>query len=169
MKRLSHNIRFYVLTGSITLSLAIYLWTIASVSHGLSRTALLVEDYGLIALIYLYLTLLAGPFCYTFRSFSFRGQYLKARRALGIGTFYFAFLHTSISLFGQLGGIGGLGFLDNNYLIAVSIGFIALCIFSLLTITSLDYAVDKLSFPKWKLLHRLVYLAGILVLVHTVI
>jgi DMSO/TMAO reductase YedYZ heme-binding membrane subunit len=168
MKNLLHNIRFYILAGSIILSLAIYLWIMVTVSLGISQTAKLVEDYGLISLIYLYLTLLAGPFCYTFSAFPYRGHYLKARRALGVGAFYFGLLHTAISLFGQLGGFSGLTFLDNKYLFAVVLGFIALFIFSLLTITSFDYAVEKLSFPKWKLLHRFVYLAGILILIHTV-
>lgn len=168
MRDLLYNIRFYVLSASIILSLAIYLWIVSTISLGISQTAKLVEVYGLLSIIYLYLTLLAGPFCYTFRSFPYREQYLKARRSLGVATFYFAFLHTAISFFGQLGGFAGFGFLDNNYLLAVVIGFIALFIFSLLAITSFDYFVAKLSFPKWKLLHRFVYLAGILVLVHTV-
>ncbi|HWY80244.1 MAG TPA: ferric reductase-like transmembrane domain-containing protein [Candidatus Sulfotelmatobacter sp.] len=168
MKNLFYNSRFYILTGSIALSLTIYLWIFATVSLGLSRIALLVEAYGLISIVYLYFTLLAGPFCYIFRSFPYREQYLKARRALGVITFYFAFLHTAISYFGQLGGFTGFGFLDNDTLIAVVLGFIALFIFFLLAITSFDYAVTKLSFPKWKLLHRFIYLAGILILAHTV-
>src|SRR6266566_2623848 len=97
MKNLFNNIRFYVLAGSIVLSLAMYLWIIITVPLGISQIAKLVEDYGLISLVYLYLTLLAGPFCYTFRSFLYKGQFLKARRALGVVTFYFAFLHTVIS------------------------------------------------------------------------
>ncbi len=35
--------------------------------------------------------------------------------------------------------------------------------------TSLDYAVDKLGFKNWKLLHRLVYGASAAVLVHVIL
>jgi len=167
-RNLFHNIRFYVLIGSIILSLIVYIWIIATTDVGIPQTAKLVQTYGFISIIYLYVTLLAGPFCYTFKSFLYRAYYLKARRGLGVATFYFAFLHTTISFFGQLGGFAGLGFLDNNYLFAVILGFTAFFILSLLAITSFDYVVVKLSFPRWKLLHRFVYLAGILILVHIV-
>ena len=168
MKNMLRSIRFWVLTGSILLSVALYLWIIVTTAQGNAQMAKLVEVYGLLALAYLYFTLLAGPFCFTFRSFPLRGQYMHARRSLGVSVFYFALLHSLFSLFGQLGGFAGLGFLSNNYLEAVILGFVALFILSLLTITSFDWAVAKLSFRKWKLLHRLVYFAGIFILVHTV-
>lgn len=161
-----HNIRFYILAGSIGLSVIIYLWIMLTI-QGSTQIVRLVDIYGFLSLIYLYLSLLAGPFCYRFRWFLFREKYLKARRALGVGVFYFALLHTCFSFFGQLDGFAGLEFLGGKYLFAVIVGFIALIIFSLLAITSFDYAVTKLSFPKWKLLHRFIYLAGILVLIHS--
>lgn len=169
MKKLKSNIRFYVLVSSIVLSGIIYAVTAFIIPPGYTQSVLLEEYYGFLSLFYLYLALLAGPFCYTFNAFPYRGQFLKARRALGVCAFYFAYLHTTITLFFMLGGVGGLTYLDGQELGAVLTGFIALFIMLVLTITSFDFAVDKLTFRKWKLIHRLVYLAGILVLVHVLL
>lgn len=166
MKNFLYNIRFYVLCTSVLVSLIIYILVSQMIAPGYPQVVALEEWYGFLSLLFLYVTLLAGPFCYTFHKFLYRKQYLNARRALGVSAFYFAYLHTSISLFGQLGGFSGLGFLDTSILYAVILGAIALFIMLLLTITSFDFAVDKLTFPKWKLLHRFVYLAGILILLH---
>lgn len=169
MKNLRYNIRFYVLVSSIVLSGIIYAITAFVIPPGYTQSVLLEEYYGFLSLFYLYLALLAGPFCHTFRSFPYRGQFLKARRAIGVSAFYFAYLHTTITLFFMLGGISGLTYLDSQELGAVITGFIALFIMLILTITSFDYAVDKLTFRKWKLIHRLAYFAGIFVLVHVLL
>src|SRR5947209_684109 len=132
MQSLLKNIRFYVLTASFLLSVIIYILVKLVIFNNLSQTARMEQFYAFASIICLYFTLLAGPFCYTFRSFPYRKQYVKARRALGVATFYFAFLHTVTSFFGQLDGFAGIGFLDYSYLIAVLLGFVALFIFSLL-------------------------------------
>jgi DMSO/TMAO reductase YedYZ heme-binding membrane subunit len=166
IKKLIHNIRFYVLSGSIALSYIIYLVISLSTPPGYGQVVQLEETYGFAALIYLFLVLLAGPLCYTFKFLPFRGHYLKARRALGVAAFYFASLHGIIALNGELGGFAGLSYLDYQTYNIVVIGFIALIIMALLAITSFDFVVDKISFPLWKLLHRLVYLAALLVILH---
>lgn len=168
MYSLLRNIRFYVLLISILLSGVIYLWVKTAITASELQIIRLEQIYAFISIIYLYVTLLIGPLCYSFRTIPFREHFMKARRALGVAVFYFALLHAAISLFGQLDGFAGIGFLGNTFLIAVILGIIALCILFLLTITSLDIAVGKLTFPKWKLLHRLVYFAGIVTLIHTV-
>lgn len=165
MKNLFKNVRFYVLIFSVILSAGIYL--VASLLFsGTLVTIRVTESYALVAVIYLYFTLLAGPFCYTFRWFPYRGTYLKARRALGVSVFYFGFLHAMFAFFGLLGGFSGLLFLGNTYLTAITLSFISLSIFFILSLTSSDYMVNKLTFPRWKFLHRFVYLAGIFVLIH---
>src|SRR5438309_1884165 len=111
MKQLLSNIRFYVLTSSILLSGMIFALLTWIIPQGQLQIIRLEQTYGLLSLLYLYITLLAGPFCYRFKLFPFRAQYLKARRALGVSVFYFAFLHSIIAFFGQLGGFNGLGFL----------------------------------------------------------
>ena len=152
------NIRFYVLAASFLLSAALFLY--------IDRTTRLTQIYALAAVTYLYFALLAGPLCYTFKFLPFRGHYLKARRAIGVSAFYFGLLHACLAFFGQLGGFKGLGFLPGKYLLAISFGFTTLVILSLMAATSFDYLIRKLTYPKWKMLHRFVYLAGILVIIH---
>lgn len=155
------NIRFYVLVFSVILSIYLYL-TIDSV-------VLLTQRYALTAAIFLYLTLLAGPLCYSFKFLPFRVQYIKARRALGVSAFYFAFIHANFGFFQALGGFGALTSLSAKHLIAVALGFTALIILTMMAATAFDSMIEKLGFKKWKALHRFVYLVGILVLTHAVL
>lgn len=168
MHELLHNIRFYILLSSIVLSLVVNTIIIATVPSPQLQTIRLNQIYGFASIILLYLALLAGPFCYMFANFPWKKQYLKARRALGVSAFYFASLHGLIAFFGQLNGFDGLGFLTNNYLIALSASFVALFILMLQAMTSFDAVISKMTFPRWKVLQRFVYLAGILTLVHVV-
>jgi DMSO/TMAO reductase YedYZ heme-binding membrane subunit len=166
IKSLFNNIRFYVLAGSIVFSLFVYLYIITVIPLEQLQIIRLTQVYALSSLAFLYLALLAGPFCYTFKRFAYRGPYLKARRAIGVSAFYFALLHSSFAFFGQLGGFEGLGFLSNKYLLAISLSFTALIILFLMAATSFDFIIAKITFPRWKMLHRLVYLAGIFILIH---
>lgn len=168
MKSLLANNRFYILCGSILLSLIIALFFQVTITTQQLQIIRIEQTYALMSLVYLYITILIGPFCYTFSQFPLKEQSLHARRALGVGTFYFAGLHVVISFFGQLDGFEGFVFLGINFLLPILIGLAALILLFLLTITSLDYAVEKMHFKNWKLLHRTVYLAGILILIHTV-
>ena len=129
----------------------------------------LTQIYALVAITYLYIALLATPLTRLFVFLPFRGQYIKARRAIGVSAFFFSLLHAGFAFFGKLGGFAGLGFLDSKYLLAVGFSFLALVILSLLSLTSFDYMVSKLTFPRWKFLHRFVYLAGILIVMHALL
>lgn len=169
MQSLLNNTRFYILLFTVFLSLGMYLWVTETISQGTLQTIRLAQLYALTAVGYLYITLLAGPFCYIFKSFPYIKQYLHARRALGVSVFYFASLHAFLVFFGQLGGFEGLGFLNNKYLLAISLSFTAYIILFLLTMTSFDFMIKKMTFIKWKLLHRLIYLAGILILLHALL
>ncbi len=167
LSKLVHNIRFYVLIFSGLFSAGIYAWTqIAFPDRPNIQIIRLTQVYALASVTYLYLAMLAGPLTYTFRFLPFRGHYLKARRAIGVSAFYFGLLHGSIAFFGQLGGFEGLAYLSSNYLIAISLSFTALVILSAMAITSFDFMIAKMKFKKWKMLHRLVYLAGVFILIH---
>lgn len=165
MKLLS-NIRFYVLFFSVSLSLAIFFLVKSSIPEGGLQIIRLTQIYALTAVTYLYLAVLVTPLIRTFPVIPLKVHILKARRAIGVSTFYFAGLHASLAFFGQLGGFTGLIFLPSKYLLAIILSFTALIILSLMAATSFDYMVTKLTFPKWKMLHRFVYLAGILILIH---
>lgn len=168
MHELFHNIRFYILTTAIVFSLVINTIMVSTISSPQLQTIRLTQIYGLTAFAFLYLSLLAGPFCYMFASFPWKKQYLKARRALGVASFYFAGLHATIAFFGQLGGFEGLGFLTTNYQIAIGLSTTALCILLLQAMTSFDAVIAKMTFPRWKIVQRFVYVAGIFIIIHIV-
>ncbi len=82
---------------------------------------------------------------------------------------HWEFLHALLAFFEQLGGFVGLSFLSNTYLVAISLSATALVILGLLAATSFDSLVKLMKFRRWKLLHRLVYLAGVSILFHALL
>jgi sulfoxide reductase heme-binding subunit YedZ len=94
-------------------------------------------------------------------------QVMRVRRALGLYAFVYAGLHflTFVGLdYGFDVDLIGLGILDQRY---VLVGFAAGLILLPLAITSTQGWRKRLG-KNWKRLHRLVYLAGILAIVHFV-
>ena len=118
---------------------------------------------GKAALVLLVLTLAATPVHTLFR---FKPA-LKFRRTLGLYTFFYASLHFLIFV--------GLDYGFNPALIYEAIfekryalvGFAAALILLPLAITSTRGWMRRLG-KNWKRLHRLIYLAGILVIIHYV-
>lgn len=161
MKHLFRNIRFYVLLFSLILSVFIYFssWNVTQ----------LTQTYALTAATFLYLTLLAGPLCYQFKFLPFRGQYIKARRAIGVSAFYFSLLHAYFAFFKELGGFSSLGTLPGKYIIAISLSFTSLIILTLMALTAMDFMIERMGFKKWKFLHRFIYLVGIFILIHALL
>ncbi len=160
------NIRFYILCLSFIFSFLLYLIVVTTISGERLQTIRLTQSYALTALAFLYLTLLASPFCSVFTSFPYRSQLLKSRRAFSVSTFYFGLLHAGIAFFRQLGGFEGLGYLSEKYLQAVFLGFTVLCILFILTITSTDTAIKKMTLHRWRFLHKSIYVTGVLILFH---
>jgi DMSO/TMAO reductase YedYZ heme-binding membrane subunit len=166
LKSLLGNIRFYILIFSTILAASIFIWAKTTIQIDTAQATTVERLYALLSIIYLYIALLATPLTKLFPSFPYRGQYIKARRAIGFSAFSFAFLHSCFAFFGELGGFPGLGYLNGKYLFAIAISAVALLILTLMASTSFDWVVEKLTFRKWKLLHRFVYLVGLLTLVH---
>ncbi len=163
---LFNNIRFYILLFSFSFSLAVYIYITTTVPEGYLQVIKLTQIYALTAVTFLYFTLLASPLTRAFTFLPFRGKYLKSRRALGVSVTYFGLLHAYFAFFHQLGGFAGLGFLDNKYLLAITLSTSALIILVTMAATANEFMVSKLSFPKWKMLHRFVYLAAVFLLIH---
>lgn len=159
------KIRYFVLVSSIILSGLVYVFASLNYSDNLT-TIRLTQIYALLAILYLYLAVIASPLFSVFPNLSFRPTYILARRALGVSAFWFAFLHANIAFFLQLQGFQGLGFLSSKYLIALGLSFFALIVLLAMTLTSFDKIIAKLGNKRWKMIHRTVYLAGIAVLIH---
>ncbi|MBI3255702.1 MAG: ferric reductase-like transmembrane domain-containing protein [Candidatus Andersenbacteria bacterium] len=145
---------------------AVFGQTWYSIDDSALRVASLTQYYALLAFAYLYLALLIGPAVYSFHWLPWRGHIYRARRAVGFSAFIFAQLHAEIAFWGQLGGIKGLPSLPANYVIAITLSSIALLILTLMAATSFDKMVQRLGMKRWKLLHRFIYLASFLVLIH---
>jgi methionine sulfoxide reductase heme-binding subunit len=161
-------IRWIILSGSILLALILYIW-IRSEYQIMSLLSLrLASIYAFLALGFLYLALLCTPLYTVFPKIPGKVIYIRARRAIGVSAFLFAALHASFNFFGTLGGFEGLSFLAGRHLTAVILGITVLFILTLMAITSIDFAVKKMA-RWWKVLHRFVYLAGVLIIFHAAI
>lgn len=167
MSSLLRNIRFCIILGAIAFSIALYFFVMAT--SGGELVAKLTRYYGLISLGLLYVVLLIGPAVRVFLWIPYKGKLIFARRGLGISVFYFVVLHSSMAFFLELGGFAGLFYLEGRNLLAVSLGFAAEVILALMAATSFDFAIRKLGYSRWKFLHRFVYLAGFLIIVHTLL
>ncbi len=169
MQSLFSNIRFYILIFSIVLSFVEYAWVWRSFETTGERITVIVPLYAYTALVYLYVALLAGPLTKLFIWFPLRASYVKARRAIGVSAFYFGLLHAKFAFFDFLGGFPGLFTLNSTYLNALVLSSSALLILSLMAATSFDYMVKALTFAKWKMLHRFVYIASLFILIHAIL
>jgi DMSO/TMAO reductase YedYZ heme-binding membrane subunit len=167
-RRLSQNIRFYVLLASFCLSLIVYGWVSLVVPSGPLQTIRLSQFYALLAILYLYFSLLIGPLGYVFPDLKHLARYKKARRALGVSAFFFALLHAWLAFFRLLGGWSGLSFYSTRYILAILFAAIGLLVLFLMTVTSVDAAIDLIGRKNWKRLHKLIYGGGVLILAHAV-
>ncbi|MBI3342492.1 ferric reductase-like transmembrane domain-containing protein [Candidatus Curtissbacteria bacterium] len=163
---LFRNSRFYVLFATVAYSILVFLWVVGTSGWGVQAITKLVRLDALSSLFLLYIALLIGPMVHVFAALPYKGKLIHARRAIGVSAFYFGLLHGTTAFFGELGGFAGLFYLDIRYLIAISLSFTALLILSAMAATSFDFMIRKLTFARWKALHRLVYVAGTLIVIH---
>ncbi len=92
-------------------------------------------------------------------------QALTARRALGVYAFLFALAHFLIFIGLDYGFNWGYVYQDLADKRYIFVGLAALVILTLLAATSFQWWMKKLG-KRWKKLHRLVYLAAPLVILH---
>lgn len=163
------NIRFYVIVFAFFLSVVEYILGGRGGTTEARKSVILVPLFAYTAVTFLYFALLAGPLTKIFQWLPFRAQYLKARRAIGVSAFYFALIHAKFAFFDFLGGLAGLTSLNSTFIIAIVLADIALIILSFMAATSFDYMVKILTFPKWKMLHRFVYIAAFFILIHAIL
>ncbi|MEI6478140.1 MAG: ferric reductase-like transmembrane domain-containing protein [bacterium] len=168
MHALLRNVRFHVLCLTGLVIAGVYLRVGSEVPEGPLQVSLLAQDFGLLALGFLYISLLVSPLYEALPTLPWRGIVTKARRATGFSVFILACFHLAYSFFGELGGFSGLPFLDNRYLFAITCSGTALVIVAMMASTSFDYMVRRLG-KWWKRLHRLVYAAGVLLVLHALL
>jgi sulfoxide reductase heme-binding subunit YedZ len=167
--KLLSNSRFWILAGGVTFSVLLAGVIQLYVPSGSTQIIRIEQYFGLLSVLLLYVAVLASPLTKVFPNLRINSGYIHARRAIGVLSFYYACVHVYLTFFKQLNGFAGIKYLDGKYETAVLLGTAAFAILFLLTATSLDYAVKKLHFKNWKLLHRLVYVAMVAVVLHVII
>ncbi|AHB40288.1 TPA: hypothetical protein DHW62_03900 [candidate division WWE3 bacterium] len=121
--------------------------------------------YAFLAVIFLYSTLMVSPLTIVFPNIPYKLTFLRARKALGISSFFFALTHALTAFRDSLGGFQGIVLFSLRELLPYIIGASALLILTAMAATSPPSMVNRLG-RYWKRLHRFVYLAGVLILVH---
>ena len=162
---LTKYIRYFILIGNFVFGLLIFSYVFTTVPEGSLRLSRITQTYALLAVIWLYLSLLVSPFYSAFPKLPLKGLMVKARRATGVSAYFYSLTHASFAFFGLLGGFGGLQSLDFKYLLAITLSFTALIILSVMFSISFDKMVNKLG-RTWKTISRLVYLAALLITLH---
>jgi methionine sulfoxide reductase heme-binding subunit len=113
-------------------------------------------------------TLLAGLACTPLNLLFSWNWPLQVRRLLGLVAFVYACLHFSIYLVLEQFFSWDDILQDIVKRKFITVGFLALVILVPLAVTSTGKMVKRLGFPRWKRLHRLVYAAAVLAVVHFV-
>jgi methionine sulfoxide reductase heme-binding subunit len=142
---------------------------LASILLGASRgtlgadpVATALNRLGLLALIFLLASLAATPakvlFGWTWP--------IRLRRMLGLMAFFYAALHLVTYVAIDQRFDWPVLWADVTQRKFMVVGFGAFLLLLPLALTSTDASVRRLGYKRWKALHRLVYLAGVLAVVH---
>jgi methionine sulfoxide reductase heme-binding subunit len=129
---------------------------------GADPVALALNRLGLLALIFLLAALAATPakllFGWTWP--------IRLRRMLGLFAFFYASLHFATYVAIDQRFDWPVLWADVTQRKFMVVGFAAFLLLLPLALTSTDASVRRLGYPRWKALHRLVYLAAVLAAVH---
>ncbi|MFH0971393.1 MAG: ferric reductase-like transmembrane domain-containing protein [Candidatus Micrarchaeota archaeon] len=97
-------------------------------------------------------------------------NYLNFRRSFGVGGFFLIIAHAYSVVMFRFGGNALNAFANLNPLqSALAFGSLAYLLLFPLLLTSTDWAMRKLKFNNWKLLHRTIYFTWILAVLHFLI
>jgi sulfoxide reductase heme-binding subunit YedZ len=159
----THWLRIAVHAGSVLVPLAVVALDYAQGRLSVNPIQALTLRTGKTALILLVLSLACTPFNTVFRW----KPALKVRRALGVYAFVYAAVHFAIFVgldYGLDLALIKEAIFEKRYAL---VGFAAGLILLVLAITSTQGWMKRLG-QRWKKLHRWVYVAGMLAIVHYV-
>lgn len=166
LRALPHNIRFYILLFSVLLSVVVVSWLRLHIASDQVFIIRAQQMFGFISLAFLYGALVLSPVAGIAGKRPAIRLWLFARRAIGVSAFYFAVLHAAVAFWGQVGGLDGMALLPERFRWALWLGCAALSILLIMAATSFDRVVRYMTYCRWKWLHRLVYGASILLIIH---
>lgn len=160
------NSRFYILVLTVLISVAIACGLRLTIDSTQLWYIRIEQTYGFVAIAAVYVALVLTPISKITGKHPAMDLLLFSRRAIGVSACYFAVLHVLVALFGQLGGWQGLSVLPERFAWAFGFGAGALLVLALMALTSFDKVITAMTFRRWKWLHRCVYGAGVLLILH---
>jgi sulfoxide reductase heme-binding subunit YedZ len=142
--------------------LAVLLWRAVHGTLGADAIAVGLNQLGYLALV----LLMASLACTPLKILTGWTWPIRVRRMLGLFAFFYASLHllTYVGIDQQLDWAVLWGDVTQRKFMIV--GFLAFLCLAPLAWTSTDASVRRLGFNRWKKLHRLAYVAGVLAVVH---
>lgn len=166
LKNLHNNLRFYSLLLTFLVSVFAVCLLRIQVSSDQLFYMRIEQTFGFLAVIALYFSLIISPIKTIVGEPGWVKNLIQARRGIGVAAAYFAIIHVVTVVWGQFGGLNDLTLLPQEFILPFIFGAIALLIFIEMTISSFDKVIMLIGFPLWKRTHELVYLAGILIILH---
>ncbi len=142
--------------------LALLVWRAAHRTLGADAIAIGLNQLGYLALVFL----MASLACTPLKILTGWTWPLRVRRMLGLFAFFYASIHllTYVGIDQQLDWSILWGDVTQRKFMIV--GFLAFLCLVPLAWTSTNASVRRLGFERWKSLHRLAYVAGVLAVVH---
>ena len=142
--------------------LVVLLWKVAHRTLGADAVAIGLNQLGYLALVFLVSALACTPV----KLVTGWTWPIRIRRMLGLFAAFYATLHftTYVAIDQQFDWHILLADITKRNFIIV--GFLAYLLLLPLAATSTDASVRRLGFKRWKALHRLAYVAGVLAVTH---
>lgn len=152
------------------------MWTAASIyvaagspTDSSLRYLIITEYYAIAAASLVYVALFIGPLATVVPDLPGLQVMFRLRRSFGVSAFLFAALHAGFAFFRVIGGISGLALLGQATLAALVLGATALTCLAFLAATSFNAAVRLLGPNQWRKLHRVIHVAGLLIVAHALL
>jgi methionine sulfoxide reductase heme-binding subunit len=141
---------------------ALLVWDAAHDRLGANPIEFILRSTGFLALVFLVLTLLVTPL----RQATGAHWLAKLRRMLGLFSFAYAFVHVSIYLvLDQSLALGAIA-VDLVSRPFILLGAVAFGFMVPLAVTSTNGWIKRLGGPRWRRLHKRVYVVGVCACVH---
>ena len=158
------GIRFYLGLAILYITITVWLW-VERAYTGSSLYGIRAEEaYAWLATVFLIAALGIGPVYHVFRNLAGKRIAFESRRLLGIGAAWFASLHVLIA-YGSLFRFSNPLSLPGTYQRSFLLGSLVWLILLVMAFTSCNAAMRKLG-VWWFRIHRLVYLAAVVIILH---
>jgi len=142
--------------------LAVLLWRLVHRTLGADAVAIGLNQLGYLALVFL----IAALACTPLKILTGWTWPIRVRRMLGLFAASYASLHLLTYVVIDQQFDWGILWEDVTHRKFMIVGFLAFLTLLPLAWTSTDASVRRLGFKRWKALHRLSYVAGVLAVIH---